>query len=614
MTHKASILLLLALSLAIYVGNAAWPALLDDADASHAIAAREMLETRNLAVLHINGIRWLEKAPLHYWLVASSYALLGENTFATRLPLALAVVGLVLMVYAFGRRFFGERVGFYSGLVMCTSIGAFIFTRIVIPEAIYALEFTAAFYLFFRAWTGTLGPRAGYWGCAALLALVVLTRGLIGLIFPLAIISLFVLLSGGWRGWRDPESPLRKIPLISSALIFLFLAVPWHLIVGLRTPRFFWFYFVNEHFLRALGQRYPPDYAAVPLGLWLAAHLAWFFPWSFFLPYALREFPRLRAVREGLDAAGQARLFLFLWAGFILFFFSVTTGSRMEYYSFGGWPAIALLLGLGLERAEAGSHRWLPRLQTALALAGLLAAANLGVLVWLSRNVRTSGDISSLLKLHDTDFYRVSMASFFDLTPQAFAALRLPAMGAALSFLIGLAAAWLLRRRGRSAAANLAMGLMMVGFFFSANLAYQAFEPRMSSRPLARAVLKQLQPDDQIVIYGEFDPGSSLSFYTRRKVWIYNGRYNGLEFGSYYPDAPRIFLTDNDFPAMWRGPHRVFLFVPPEQHEAALVRLPLDSTYLLAESGGKTIYLNRPLTPDQPTLAQLRPRASGQNP
>ena len=134
------------------------------------------------------------------------------------------------------------------------------------------------------------------------------------------------------------------------------------------------------------------------------------------------------------------------------------------------------------------------------------------------------------------------------------------------------------------------------------------FEPRLSSRDLAESIKKYLQPEDQVVLYGDFYSGCTISYYTHRKTWLYNGRYYGLEFGSYYPDAPRIFLTDNDFPAFWRGPHRVFLFVPEHKRRELMLRLPLDSSYLLGESGGKAVYINRPLRPDQPTLAQLQAR------
>ncbi|MBI1749105.1 MAG: glycosyltransferase family 39 protein [Acidobacteria bacterium] len=598
MTRRFHILFLLALALALYVGTAAAPALIDDADGGHAIAAREMLERRDFAVMHINGIRWLEKAPFHYWLVAASYALLGESTFATRLPLALGVVGLVLMVYFFGRHFWGERAGFYAGLAIGTGIGTWIYTRAMIPEAMYALQFTAAFYLFLRAWQGTLSPRAGYWGCAAVIGLAMLTRALIGVIFPLGVITLFVLAT---RGQSDGQPRWRELPVWSSALVFLLVAAPWHILVGLRAPGFFSFYFINEHFLRAIGARYPADYGSVPLLLWWAEHLVWLFPWSFFLPFALRELPKPRKWKS-LDHAAQARLLTFLWAGLILLFFSVS--KRMEYYSFGAWPALALLAGLALARMEEERDVWLPRVTAALAVLGVVTAAGFGTLVWLSRNVPAGGDIARLLEVRPVA-NTTAFDSFSFLTVQAFAALRGPALGAAAGFFFALVISWIVRRRGRALAANIVMALGMGMFIFAANAGFAAFEPHMSSRPLAEKLLPLLQPDDQLVIYGEFYGGPTLSFYTHRKTWLYNGRYNGLEFGSYYADAPKIFLTDQDFPAFWRGPRRVFLFAPQNLRREVLLRLPPDASYLVAEIGGRALYVNRPLTPDQPSLAQL---------
>jgi 4-amino-4-deoxy-L-arabinose transferase-like glycosyltransferase len=598
MNRRLHILFLLALALAMYVGSAAEPALIDDADGGHAIVVREMLERHDFAVMHMNGVRWLEKAPLHYWLVAASYKLFGENAFATRLPLALGVAGLVLMVYAFGRRFFSERSGFYSALAIGTGIGTFIYTRAMIPEAIYALQFTAAFYLFLRAWQGTLSPRLGYWGAAVVVGLAVLTRGLIGMIFPFGVMTLFVLAT---QGQSDGRPRWRELPVWSSALIFLLVAAPWHVLVALRTPGFFNFYFFNEHFLRALGWRYPQDYGSVPLGLWWAEHIGWLFPWSFFVPFALREFPSPKNWMT-LDHAAQARLLTFLWAGVIMVFFSVS--KRMEYYAFGAWPALALLAGLALARMEEQREKWLPRVTAALAGLGIAITAGFATLLWLSRNIPPTGDIAKLLAVHDVS-NTTAFDSFTFLTVNAFAELRGPALAAAAGFFIALVVSWLVRRSGRPVSATVVMALGMAVFILAANAGYRAFEPHMSSRPLARKLLPLLRPDDQLVIYGEFYGGPTLSFYTHRKTWLYNGRYNGLEFGSYYPDAPKIFLTDNDFPAFWRGPRRVFLFVPSHFHRDALLRLPPDSSYLVAEIGGRSLYVNRPLTPDQPSLAQL---------
>jgi 4-amino-4-deoxy-L-arabinose transferase-like glycosyltransferase len=582
---RLALLLLLTIAAGIYIGNAAYPGLLDDADSSHATVSQSILERGDWVILYMNGIRYLMKAPLHYWAVAISYRLFGSSAFSTRLPVALSMIGLATLVYAFARRYFGERAGLYSGLVACTSAGFFLFTRIMIPEAIYALEFTAIFYLFLRGWTGTPDPRRAYWSVAVLTALAMLTRGLIGVIFPAAIIGLFIVLTRGWNRWRE----LRPF---SSSLIFLAIAAPWHILASLRANTFFWSYFINEHFKRAVGARYPPDYEAVPLWLWLSAHLIWFFPWSVFVLGLLKGFPKPRTWRT-LRPEGQARLLLIIWMGFILFFFSMTFGSRMEYYSFGAWPAIAILLGSGLAQAEDAEKRWVPRMQGVLAVLGAAIAGILSVMLWISAKVQVKGDISSLLQAQQNDAYRVSMAHILDLTPQAFAALRLPSALAAATFLLGFGAAWWLRRKQRPVGATITVAISMAVFLFAANIALAVFGPYLSTQSLAQKVVPQLRPEDTIAIYGEYDASSSVAFYTHRHVLIWNGRKNNLDAGSYYPDAPHIFLTDADFSTLWAGGKRVFLFVPEDQRAEAQKRLPMAGTYLLAESGGKALYSNQ---------------------
>lgn len=578
--------LLLVLGVAVYLGNAGFPGLLDDADSSHAMVSVEMLQRHDWVILFMNGIRYLMKAPLHYWAVAASYAAFGQNEFATRLPVALSMTALALLANAFARRYFGARAGLYSGIAVLTGAGFFLFTRIMIPEAIYALEFTAAFYLFIRGWTGSLDTRIAYWGVAVMTALAMLTRGLVGVIFPVMIIALFIIATRSWRR-------IRELRLVSSTLVFLAIAAPWHILASLRASTFFWSYFINEHFKRAIGTRFPPDYEAVPLWLWLAAHLIWFFPWSIFLPAVFKGFPHPREWKN-LSPPHQVRLLLVLWSGFILLFFSLTFGSRMEYYSFGAWPAIAMLLGIGLAKAEEDGQAWLTKIQATLAVVGLVLGGILAYLLIISANVKVHGDIASALEEHQNNFYRVSMAHFLDLTPQAFAYLRLPAALAAAAFVIGFGVAWWLRRAKRPLASTIGMAVTMAVFFFAANIALGTFSPYLSSKPLVEKVLPQIQPEDALAIYGEFDASSSVAFYTHRRLLIWNGRYNNLLPGSRYPDAPHIFFTDPEFLSLWQGPQRVFLFVPENKREDASQRLPASGSYLIARSGGKAVYSNRP--------------------
>src|ERR1019366_4379631 len=390
------LLCLLVLSAGLYIGTAGSPALDDeDVDAAHALVSQEMLQRNDFVVMYMDGVRYLIRPPMHFWLVAASYKLLGESEFATRLPLALAMVGLVLLTFEFGRRFFGQRAGLYGALAVATSAGMFIFTRNMIPEAIYALAFEGIFYLFLRSWTGSLDSRVGYWGAAALCGIAVLTRALIGLLFPAAAIVAFITMTRGWRRWRE-------LRLVSSSAIFLALAAPWHILAAMRTPGFFWAFFINEHINRALGTRLPHDYGAVPLWAWWSAHLVWLFPWSFFFPLALREVPLpVRSWGTDTDAATQARLMLFAWAGVILLFFTLESGSRLEYYSFGAWPAMCLLLGLCIsdaeENAEKTDQKWLRPIHRVLAALAVVFAAVAGYFLWVTIHISAAKDVSSHL-------------------------------------------------------------------------------------------------------------------------------------------------------------------------------------------------------------------------
>ena len=583
---------LLALaSAALYVGLAGTPALVDDdVDAAHGLVAREILQRHDYVVLYQDGIRYLIRPPLHFWLVAASYAAFGQTEFATRLPVALAMVGLVLLTFELGRRFFGRRAGIYAALAVGTSGGMYVFTRTVIPEAIYALELAAVFYFFLRAWTGDVDPRIGFPAAAAACALAVLTRGPIGLLFPGAAIVVFITLTGSWRRWRVLQLPL-------SIAVFAVIAVPWHVLAARRAPGFLWAYFVNEHVNRALGTRRPHDYSAVPLWLWLVEHFLWLFPWSAFAFLLPRVIPPPRGWRRSLDASAQARLLLFCWAAVILGFFAVESGSRMEYYSFGAWPALALLIGAAMSDAEASRPLSLVGAQRVLAA---LAAVYALAAVWFLRVERAggNGDVASDLRTHGADFYKSSMARVGDLTPEALARLGVPIAVSAASLAVGFLGAWMLRERRRHVASAVLLAAGMCGAFVAANLAYRALEPSLSSRELARAICKApMMPGDKIVLYGDIRVAPGVAFYCGRRVLLYGAAESNLEFGSRFPDAPQTFLAEADFLPLWNGPGRVLLVVPADRESEARGKLPPGSGRVLARSGDKAVYENRSAEP-----------------
>ena len=133
---------------AIYVGGMFTPALLDDVDTVHAEAAREMLLRHDWVTLYTNGIRYLEKAPLPYWSVAASYTVFGVHDWSTRQPLMLSVLATLLVTYALGSRAYGRRGGFYSAVVLATSVGPYIYTRFQIPDAMVGLWLSLSYFFF----------------------------------------------------------------------------------------------------------------------------------------------------------------------------------------------------------------------------------------------------------------------------------------------------------------------------------------------------------------------------------------------------------------------------------------------------------------------------------
>lgn len=578
-----SLLLLILLTALIYVGSAASPSLQDDADAAHAEAAREMVERNDWVTLHINGIRYLEKAPLLYWLTATSYKIFGTTEFATRLPLALGTLALVLAVYFFGCWMESERGGLYAGLAVSVGLGVYLFTRIMIPEVILSFFITIAFYSFLRAYFENPASRWIY-VCYAAMAAAVLTKGLIGIVFPLGTLFLFVLVTWGWRRvWQ--------MRLFSGTLLFLLLAVPWHALAAWRNDKFLWFYFVNEHFLRYLGKRYPADYDTVPIASFWLLHLVWLFPFTVFLPLALRNVRvmLISASRPG-ERQEQLRLFAWLWALVVIVFFSFST--RQEYYTFPAFPALALLAGTSLTWGERVRHQLVMIGQSIPAVLGLLIAGVLGWLLWLSRAYPSVADISQVLT-QNPENYRLALGHMSDLTIPAFAALRVPAAGAAVSLALGFGLAWLLRWRRQDYAAALTTAITTACFLYFAHMALIRFDPYLSSRSLAQNIRQRVAPGDIVVINGEYQGGSSIGFYLPQKVLLLNGRMTGLEFGSYYPDAPPVFITDADIARLWRAEKRVFLFVHDDKLEQ--VRQAIGAEMIqLATAGGKAVYSNQP--------------------
>jgi len=582
-------ILLCLIWLAVYFQGAFRPPLLDDADSTHAEAAREMYRAADYVTLHVNGVRYLEKPPLPYWLVSFGFKVFGVSAFAVRLPIILSILLLIGLGARWGLRAFGRRGGIYAGLFVATCTGCFLFTRIFIPDVILSLLIALSLYFFLSALDARRRKEWRWYAGYAVLALAVLTKGLVAMVFVAFPAAGYLLLSGEWRRWRE-------LRLGRGIAVFLLVGAPWHILAGIRNHGFFWFYFMNEQFLRFLGERYPHDYNKLPPFLYWGLHLVWLFPWSLYFPLIFRDLKRdLAAVRNpaGPTFAARTRALCWIWAGVVLLFFSFST--NQEYYTFPAYLPLLLLIAGSLAREEQQerSSRWTLLGNGLYAVAGLIAGAVLVAALWASRNVGAAAGLGQLLAHRDVANNTLSLSKFFDLTTSAFAALRLPAGLAAFALLAGPLTALVLRLRKREQAATWATGLAMAVFLIAAQLAFVRFGPFLSSKWLADAIRGQEKPGDLVMIYGDQAYGSSLLFYLKRPIDLVNGRTTSMWFGSTFPDAPHIFLKDADLVHDWNGNHRVFLFVPPRQRGRVMEILP-QPRYVVAESSGKVIYSNRP--------------------
>ena len=591
---RISVVTLTVLWAVIYMTGLSRPALLDDADTVHAEAAREMVLRHDWVTLYANGVRYLEKAPLMYWGVATSYTLFGVSEWSTRLPLMLGVLAMILATYGLGRWALGSAGGFDSGLVLATALGPFLFTRFLIPDAAVGLWLTLTFWLFLVSLEQAKPAPWTCWGLAAVCALNVLTKGLIGLVFPIGAIGLYLLLTGNLRH-------LLKLRLLSGTLVFLAVAAPWHILAQLRNPAqgnvrgFLWFYFVNEHINRFLNTRIPRDYDKVPLLLFWALLVLWLIPWTVFLPQSLQEVPRRwREFRARMTRRQRAYLMFFLWNIVIVGFFSLST--RQEYYTIPAIPGMALLVGGWLQRerdsAADSRERRHGRISSAVLLAvGVIIAVVGFALFFFSKAPPAGTDLSDLLRKNPQD-YALSFGHFLDLTPQAMGAFRVPLFGFSLAFLLGTLANFILRRRGRAGAGNAALVAMMIVVLACVRIAFGIFSPILSSKDLAMAIREQYRPGDQIVVIGLYENASSLNFYTGIPLHSLRTPGGNMWYGTQFPGAPRVFETQASFVEMWHGPQRVFLWAE-EDEPPALRGL---TRYVVARRGGKIIFSNQPST------------------
>ena len=313
----ATRLIVVLIAAAVFVGCiVSPPSLMDDVDAVQAQIARNMLQSGDWVTARLDGVAYLEKSPLKYWMIAVSFAIFGVHDWAARIPIALSTVLLCWVTARFGGVGVRRPAGLYAGLALATCVGLFLFTRILIPDVMLTLTITLALWGMLRALEEE-EPHPTRWAMAmwAAMGTGLLLKGLIAAVVPGGDGAD---LSGADEAVAGQARRGGGCSRSRECCLLLAIAAPWHVLATLRNPPyfdftmhsekgsyhgFFWFYFINEHVLRFLNLRYPRDYNTVPRWLFWLFHLLWLFPWSVYFPAALQA-----AITGKADRARALRL------------------------------------------------------------------------------------------------------------------------------------------------------------------------------------------------------------------------------------------------------------------------------------------------------------------
>jgi hypothetical protein len=479
------------------------------------------------------------------------------------------------------------------------------------------------------------------------LALAVLTKGLIAPTFFIGAAVPYLIVTGLWRRWKELKP-------ITGTLLFLAIAAPWHILCGLANPDqghpignhpsfgnvhgFFYFFFVNEHYLRFFSLRYPHDYSKLPFAAYWLLHFVWLFPWSLFLPALIavawktrRHWRQYLSDKLSPNATSSDLLFEFrartvwllsLYTAWTLIFFCVS--SNQEYYTFPVWAPLFILIAAvvaGIEEhrtwdtlpVENGgqsllSTAWLTSAQALFTVVGALVAAVLGWGLWESRHLPFVADIGTVLAHRGVGNYELSMSHFFDLTGASFAALRLPAALAAVALLLGPLAGLLLRLKGKHIASTVSVALTSAVFLIAAHIAFARFDPMLGSKQMADTIMAKGTPNDTFIIYGDQTFASSIVFYTHKffhgKPTLLvlsrcgqHGEGSTLLWGSCYPDSPNIFLSEDELLKSWGTGERKWLFADSDNYHDRYKaeQLLAGKLYFVQALADKMLWTDRPL-------------------
>jgi 4-amino-4-deoxy-L-arabinose transferase-like glycosyltransferase len=511
-------------------------------EARYAELAREIVASGDWITPRINGIKYFFKPPLFYWIEAVAVHALGLSEFALRLTTALFALAGCLLAYVAGRKLFDRTTGILAAIVLATTLIWFTLSRIIlldVPVGVFLTLCLLAFLFAVREAPGSRARNVWLYTMYIAAAAATMTKGLIGIVLPGLVIGAWIVLTWNWR-------LLLEVRLLSGLALFLLIAVPWHVAVGVQTPEFFHFYFVREHWERFTTTVHG---RAQPWWFFLAILTAGVFPWIGFLFQSLwRNIERILS----RTPEGQAELFLALWFWLILLFFSASDSKLVPYVTPMMVP-LALFIGRYLALAFAAPTEW-PGLHVGLWV--VAGAAALVAVVALAVGIAGA---------------RLAPAELADEIERARPVMGWLCLGAVVA---AVSIAWALRRRG-AGTAFVAAVLAAATFFQGVDTTMAQFQPR-SIKPLAAEIASRLAPGDEVIAYRTYP--QDLPIYLDRRISVV-GWSGELDFGRQIEPATQAWMFDDEAELWrrWQGAGTVYMIIP--LHFESTVRPTAEPRY-----------------------------------
>ncbi len=576
--------------------------LLDPDEGMYGAIAREMVEKGDWITPHFNGVRYLEKPPLYFWLTAIATAFFGPTEWAIRLWSTLPTLGTAILCWQIGRFLYGGRTGLLSAIIFVTSIGVFRYARVAATDSLLVFSLTLSLYGFVKARLSQRSIVNGQWGRGRGrtidylrltfdsppgslvfwlgIALGMLSKGLVGIFLPFLIVGLYLWFSG------ERVTP-KEMHLKWGLPFFLVLTVPWHLLAAWKNPGFFEFYVMDNQFLRFFSDRaFLEDDVPVTTIAFVGLTFIWFFPWSLFLSATLRQgFPDRRSVSPPQE---KLRLLVGLWAVAVIGFFALSS-STLEHYILPALPPLSLMVGV-LWAEAVGAPKPLPSLKWLL-VASAIGCGLVGValILWADR-LTSNGVFSWLAELNV--YYRILKDQGMPFPFPSVAPFVPLAKGLGIVLAIGLPLAMILFCLRKPWASFIAVTGVAAGVAVMVLRLDFVMEPHHSTKSVALALKTRAQKGEIIVHEGPLEYSGGLPFYSGRQIYVLNGKRGDLDFGSRYPEGRDLFLNDGDFARLWKGNRRVFFVTRLMERENALKKLSLENVFLLGRYGSRSLYSN----------------------